>query len=341
MVDRGGGAASPSSESLFHARKRPLRLLIVVFGLVWLMNALFAAHAWLLEPGGEGAANLIGAFRKPIAGAPLWLKPYLLSVTKAVLAIGPSRIAVAMVAIDALIGLALLSGIAAAPFSWFAILYCFFCWTTLNAFGFPYSDGQTDPGVFVVYMIAFLFILAALARLRQKGAGGGFFHERLWTAARILFGLLWAFDAALKWLPAFHDHFLHQLTSILPGEPPWFAAYLGFIIVLVGALGPRLVATMVALIETLIAAGILAGRGLGLVIPLGLAWSFAVWSTAEAFGGPYTSTGTGVRGNVLGNVLIYMIPFFFLWLATRARIAGKGRAKSERQKSRAPGSVRP
>ncbi len=47
----------------------------------------------------------------------------------------------------------------------------------------------------------------------------------------------------------------------------------------------------------------------------------AIRTTAEAFGGPYSSAGTGVRGNVLGNVLIYLIPFVFLWVgSTRSRL---------------------
>ncbi|MDE2346158.1 MAG: hypothetical protein KGL13_06795, partial [Gammaproteobacteria bacterium] len=53
------------------------------------------------------------------------------------------------------------------------------------------------------------------------------------------------------------------------------------------------------------------------VIPFGLAYSVLVWITAEAFGGTYSTAGTGVRGNVLGNVLIYLIPFLFLWIGCR------------------------
>ena len=69
-----------------------------------------------------------------------------------------------------------------------------------------------------------------------------------------------------------------------------------------------------------IAVGLLSGRWLQIVLPFGILYSLAVWSTAEAFGGPYTLAGTGVRGNVIGNVVVYVIVFLFLWAWRRARL---------------------
>jgi hypothetical protein len=47
-------------------------------------------------------------------------------------------------------------------------------------------------------------------------------------------------------------------------------------------------------------------------------YSLAVWSTAERFGGPYTNAGTVVRGDVVGNVIIYVGIFLYLWLVRAA-----------------------
>ena len=140
---------------------------------------------------------------------------------------------------------------------------------------------------------------------------------RLWTAASIAFGLLWLFDAVLKWLPAFLLHFTSQITSVIPGQPHWVAAWLTFVAEIVHAIGPIPVAIFVALAETAIAVGLLSGRWPRTVNGFGIAYSLLVWVTAEAFGGPYSTAGTGVRGNVLGNVLIYLIPFLFLWIGNR------------------------
>lgn len=297
---------------LWHAPRRPFRLIVALFGLIWITNAGFQFYAWLGQPAGQGSRNLIRAFIKPAAGAPSWLKPYILAVAHGVERIGPEKIAVIMIVIAALIGLSLLFRVGVTVAAWLGIAYCFFCWTSLNALGYPYAGGQTDPGVFVPYMISFVFILSVLPVLKEPQPGTARFPNQLWNVARILFGLLWAFDAALKWQPGFLFHFMSQLTSVLPGQPRWIAAYLGFVIIIVRAVGPLLVATVTALIESLIALSLLTGRALRLFVPLGFLWSLSVWSTAEAFGGPYTSAGTGVRGNVIGNVFIYAIIFTLL-----------------------------
>lgn len=125
---------------------------------------------------------------------------------------------------------------------------------------------------------------------------------------------MWLFDAALKWLPAFLLHFSSQITSVIPGQPHWVALWLGFVAEIVHAIGPIPVAVLVGLSETAIAAALLSGRWLPIAVPFALAYSLSVWCTAEAFGGPYSRAGTGVRGNVLGNVLIYLIPLVFLWV---------------------------
>ena len=84
--------------------------------------------------------------------------------------------------------------------------------------------------------------------------------------------------------------------------------------------GPVPVAVIVALVETVIALGLLSGRGLRFLLPIGIAYSLGVWATAEAFGGPYSAMGTGVRGNVIGNVIVYLVPFFFLSVGLYARL---------------------
>lgn len=309
--------------ALWHTSRRPFRLLIGVFGLIWLMNAGFQFSGWLAQPGGQGSANLIRAFTKPAGGAPSWLKPYILAVAQGVEHVGPHMIAIAMIAIAALIGFALLFRVAVAAAAWLGIVYCFFCWTTLNALGYPYAGGQTDPGVFVPYMISFVFILSVLPVVTETQPGLARFPNRLWTVGRILFGLLWAFDATLKWQPGFLFHFLSQLTSVVPGQPSWIAAYLGVVIVIVRAVGPLVVAVVTALIESSIALSLLTGRALRLFIPIGFLWSISVWSTAETFGGPYTSAGTGVRGNVIGNVFIYAVIFILLWSSLGFHIPGR------------------
>lgn len=309
------------------AQRAAFGVLTSVFGAIWLANAAFQAMAWLAVPAAK--ANFIHALAKPASKVPEAVRPLLLAAVHGAEALGPRIVAGCMVVVAVLLGVALLTrrhvGIAARV----GIVYSAICWVFLNGFGFPYSGGQTDPGVFVAYAIAFLFVLSVAPAIEGRSATSEP-SERLWHAARISFGLLWLFDAALKWVPAFLFHFTSQITSVIPGQPAWMAAWLGFVATLVRSVGALPVAILVGLSETAIAVALLSGRWLRLAIAFGLAYSLAVWSTAEAFGGPYSAAGTGVRGNVLGNVLMYLVPFLFLWVGIRQQAASQGRLGSDR-----------
>jgi hypothetical protein len=296
-------------------QRRMLRTLLGIFGLVWLINAAFQAVAWLAVPGAK--ANFIQALAKPASKVPKWIRPLLLAAVHGTQAIGAEIVAGVMVLIAVLLGLALLTRTQVALAARVGIVYSIICWVFLNGFGFHYGNGQTDPGVFVAYAIAFLFVLSAAPAVQGRGADVPGPDQRLWKAASIVFGLLWLFDAVLKWVPAFLLHFTSQITSVIPGQPHWVAAWLTFVAAVVHAIGPIPVAIFVALVETAIALGLLSGKWPRPVIAFGIAYSLLVWLTAEAFGGPYSAAGTGVRGNVLGNVLIYLIPFLFLWVGSR------------------------
>ena len=294
------------------AQGRKLRVLLSAFGVAWLINAAFQASAWLA--GGDAGASLVHALSKAASAVPGWIQPLLLAGVHGTQAIGAGIVAGVMVAIAALLGVALLIRRQVALAARVGIVYSLVCWVCLNGFGFPYGGGQTDPGVFMAYAIAFLFVLSVVPVLQSRGIDAAGPDPRTWQVARIAFGLLWLFDAALKWLPAFLLHFSSQITSVIPGQPHWVAAWLTFVAAVIHAIGPVIVAVVVALAETAIAIGLLSGQWMRVVIPFGVLYSLAVWATAEAFGGPYSGAGTGVRGDVLGNVLIYLVPFLFLWI---------------------------
>ena len=287
------------------------RTLISIFGAVWLFNAAWQAEAWLVAPAAK--ANLLQAFSHPAAKVPEGLRPLLLAVVHVVEGIGPSPIAALLVAISVLFGLALLTRTALSAPARIGFIYSLIYWVILNGLGFPYANGQTDPGVLIAYAVTFLFVLAAHSSLRGEKAGQTENSDVLWTTARLTFGALWLFDAVLKWLPAFLFHFTSQITGVIPGQPHLVAIWLGFVASVVGLIGPVTVAVLVATAETLIALSLLSGRAMKIMLPFGILYSLSVWVTAEAFGGPYSSAGTGVRGNLLGNVVIYVLPLLFLW----------------------------
>jgi hypothetical protein len=285
------------------------RPLVALLGVIWLINAGFQFYAWVWQPMRGSGTGLAHALAKAVAAAPAWLRPAVLAIAAGVNQLGPIGVASAMVVVALLLGLALISRIGLRTAGWCGIAYSIFCWVALAAFGAPYGPGATDPGVFPVYLIAFVFVLS----VAQSSAS-------LWTAGRLLFGLLWAFDAALKWQPYFLTHFLAELTPAVHGQPAWIAAYITFVITVVKAVGPQLVAVVVAITETAIAVSLLTGRGLQVVAPLGFLYALAVWTTAEGWGGPYTPAGTGIRGDVLGASVIYAVVFLFLLVPVMQRV---------------------
>ncbi len=292
--------------------ERASRLVLAGFGVIWLMNAGFQFSAWIAAPGRDGPTRLLHVLSRAVTGAPPWLRPVLVIFSGWTRDVGPEVVAFAMVAIALLLGFALLFRIQLHAAAWLGIGYSLVCWVMLGALGYPYGHGQTDPGVFPAYLIAFVFVLALAPPRAGAGARTAPRWAALWTVGRMMFGLLWAFDAALKWNPYFLTHFLDQLTPAMAGQPGVIAAYIGLVIVVVKAVGPMPSAVGAALVETAIALSLLTGRWLRWSVPLGLLYALGVWTTAEGWGGPYTRMGTGVRGNVLGNVLIYAVIFLFL-----------------------------
>lgn len=151
-----------------------------------------------------------------------------------------------------------------------------------------------------------------VARLAQPDAAhtGRFLAaRRLKTIAllRIAFGLIWAVDASLKWLPSFAQHtLLDKLETASAGQPTpvhtWIGAWMQFL-----AADPEAFGTLLALAETAIAVGLLSGALTNAVCATGGALSLLIWSTGEGLGGPYGDGTTDV-----GASLVYVLVFALL-----------------------------
>ncbi len=125
-------------------------------------------------------------------------------------------------------------------------------------------------------------------------------------ALRIAFGLIWAIDAAFKWMPGFQSGYMSMLMSEAQGQPSWLRPWFDFWINLQH---PRadLFIYLSATIETLIAAALLLGFARKLTYIFSAAFSVMIWATAERFGGPYASGSTDI-----GTAIIYAVVFMSL-----------------------------
>jgi thiosulfate dehydrogenase [quinone] large subunit len=129
------------------------------------------------------------------------------------------------------------------------------------------------------------------------------------AVVRILFGVIWAVDAAFKFEPAFYNGILQTVKAADAGEPSWLNHWFSPWYRIIGS-NPHLFAGIIIVTETLIAISLLFGIARRLNYVLGAVLSFLIWSVAEGFGGPYVSGSTDI-----GAGFIYVVVFLALYAA--------------------------
>lgn len=171
---------------------------------------------------------------------------------------------------------------------------------------------------------------AAAASLRDRTRGGRRRRSPRrpgdgWVGwLRVAFGAIWGLDAYLKWQPAFLNNFLAQATAAGNGQPHWLAPWFTFWRHII-QVAPHLMGYLVAATETTLAVALVLGVLPRLVLTGGLAYSLAIWSIPEGFG------GIGVPGATdPGAGIIYAIVFAAL-LLLHSRSAAPARSVAERQ----------
>lgn len=230
------------------------------------------------------------------------------------------------------ITLALLSSKGMRAALWIGIAYLLFLWIAVEHGGdFDPAAGGTDIGLAPPYLLTLLFVWAGwqarTARAARHDPSTGLYWAH---AVRVMFGFVWAWDALFK----LRLHFLTQFTSYLvgpdamsgvgttamagmSGQPEWVVVWLHDWVGFINEISPLAFGIATAIIEVVIAYGLLTGRGLRLVLPLGLIFSLLIWVTAEGFGGPYGNGTTGMPGNMFGTAIIYALLFVGLMILYR------------------------
>jgi nitrite reductase (NO-forming) len=122
-------------------------------------------------------------------------------------------------------------------------------------------------------------------------------------ALRIGFGVIWLIDALLKWLPGFKDSYMSTIMGIKAGQPGWLQPWFQFWISLQHP-AVTFFWALVATAETLIALALIFGFARKLTYLAAIVFSLLIWSTAEGFGGPYTSGASDI-----GTAVIYSVVF--------------------------------
>lgn len=125
-------------------------------------------------------------------------------------------------------------------------------------------------------------------------------------SVRNLFGLSWAIDGALKFVPQTPFWFSERVLAASIGQPTWLRGWFDFWVQQSNA-NAVLDVDLVAGLEFALAFALIAGFLRKTAFTGGIALSLLIWAVPEGFGGPY-APGTFD----IGTGIVYAIAFLML-----------------------------
>jgi uncharacterized membrane protein YphA (DoxX/SURF4 family) len=125
---------------------------------------------------------------------------------------------------------------------------------------------------------------------------------------RIVFGVVWLVDTALKFQPSFYHGLLTSIVTKDIGEPSWLNPWFHTWYKIIG-LNPDLFAIIIIIIEVLFTLSLILGIGRRVIYLIGASFMFLVWGIGEAFGGPYVAGTTDINAG-----FIYVLVFLLLYV---------------------------
>ncbi len=128
------------------------------------------------------------------------------------------------------------------------------------------------------------------------------------TAIRVVFGLVWLLDGAIKLLLDDPNSFSTMIQSIAQGQPSWLLPWFNYWSAAT-LQNPQFWFYFISTCEILLGLALIFGFVRKIAYSLGLLLSLVIWSVPEGFGGPYGPSSTDV-----GTGMIYAIVFLCLIL---------------------------
>ena len=132
------------------------------------------------------------------------------------------------------------------------------------------------------------------------------------AAMRMIVGLVWGIDGALKFQPGVANSIVGMIANAGAGQPAWLAPWFSFWNQMV-ATNPSLFVTSIGSIEFALGISLILGFARKLAYMGGFALSLLIWSIPEGFGGPYGGGATDI-----GTGIIYAFVFLFLMILNAA-----------------------
>ena len=127
------------------------------------------------------------------------------------------------------------------------------------------------------------------------------------TVFRVLFGVIWLIDGALKFLPGFVDQFPGMVSDAAAGQPSWLSWWFNFWISQANTNATFWVYST-GILELALGVALVTGLLRKIAYAGGIALSLLIWTVPEGFGGTYsagtTDPGVGIVYAVLFLALI-------------------------------------
>ena len=115
---------------------------------------------------------------------------------------------------------------------------------------------------------------------------------------RLVFGAFWCVDAILKWTLLVQGiNYADLIMDAAKGQPDFIASWIKYWANVAAAIPSFTI--LISLGETIVALFIILGFLTKLTSLFGIAFNFLVWTTAEAFGGVFTSGATDIGASPL------------------------------------------
>ncbi|MHB1907450.1 MAG: DoxX family membrane protein [Nitrososphaerales archaeon] len=128
------------------------------------------------------------------------------------------------------------------------------------------------------------------------------------TALRIVFGIMWGIDGALKFLPGTVDSIVSMINSAGQSQPSWLLPWFNFWSATVAS-NPSFFVYSTGTFELLISFGLIFGFLRKITYTASFLLGLVIWSVPEGFGGPYGAGSTDI-----GTGIVYAIVSIFLLL---------------------------
>lgn len=133
-------------------------------------------------------------------------------------------------------------------------------------------------------------------------------RTELKTLMRVVFGIVWFIDGALKFQSGIPAAFPQLILNAGQGQPAWLGSWFTFWYNAVGS-NALFWVYLIGIGELLLGIGLILGGLRKITYIVGFFFSFLIWAIPEGFGGPYGPSSTDI-----GTGAIYAIVFLALIL---------------------------